>query len=107
MIECAGNARHHQCLHAAAGPRAIICPLAFTIDELAGIPAVGQFARAGTLTGRPVHSRAPTVWSSASEDRAAPGSEVTAVSIGNGRFALYLGDPSGGGYTASGNAATG
>jgi phospholipase C len=42
-------------------------------------------------------------WSSVLEGRAAPGSSVTALSIGGNRFALFLADPNGGVYTASGN----
>jgi phospholipase C len=46
-------------------------------------------------------------WSSVSEGRAGPGTSVTGVPIGGGRFALFLADPNGGVYTASGNAARG
>ena len=46
-------------------------------------------------------------WSSVSQGHAATGSTVTAVPIGNGRFALFLADPNGGVYTASGSAQTG
>lgn len=42
-------------------------------------------------------------WSSVSEGRAAPGASVTALPIGGNRFALFLTDPNGGVYTASGN----
>ena len=47
------------------------------------------------------------VWSSVSEGRASPGSSVSAVPIGGGRFALFVGDPSGGVFTNSGNAENG
>ena len=43
-------------------------------------------------------------WSSVSEGHAAPGSSVSAVALGGDRFALFLADPDGGVYTASGSA---
>ena len=46
-------------------------------------------------------------WSSVAEGRSMPGAPVTAVALADGRFALFLADPNGGIYTASGNAALG
>ncbi|WP_286572353.1 alkaline phosphatase family protein [Variovorax gracilis] len=42
-----------------------------------------------------------------SEGRAGPGTSITAVSIAGGRIALFLADPDGGVFTASGNAEQG
>ena len=41
------------------------------------------------------------------QGHAAPGSSVTAVALGGNRFALFLADPNGGVYTASGSAQSG
>jgi phospholipase C len=43
-------------------------------------------------------------WSSVSEGRAGASTSVTAVSIGDGRFALFVADPGGGVFTTAGNA---
>jgi phospholipase C len=43
-------------------------------------------------------------WSSVSEGHAGPGTTVTAVPIAGDRFALFVADPEGGVFTASGNA---
>src|SRR5258708_521260 len=46
-------------------------------------------------------------WSTVAEGRSTPGAPVTAVGLANERFALFVTDPNGGIYTASGNAAQG
>ena len=46
-------------------------------------------------------------WSSVAEGRSIPGAPVTAIALANERFALFLADPNGGIYTATGNAAQG
>src|SRR3954454_14096584 len=43
-------------------------------------------------------------WISVSEGHAGPGTSVTAVPIAGNRIALFLADPGGGVFTASGNA---
>jgi phospholipase C len=46
-------------------------------------------------------------WSSVSHGRAGPRTSVTAVPIGGDRFAVFVADPGGGVFTASGNAQSG
>jgi hypothetical protein len=67
----------------------VVCALgAFTFAAGIALPASGQ------VTWDP--------WSSVSEGRSMPGAPVTAVPWKNG-FALFLADPNGGVYTATGN----